>query len=117
MKKYNDIADYMADLPKMQRAVAQIMRELLADAAPEAQETFSYNMPALKQNGKVLVYFAATQKHLGFYPTPAQIEAFAEQLKDFHTSKGTIQIPYDRPLPVKLIRQIVAFRIAEVKGK
>lgn len=117
MKKYVNVAEYMEDLPQMQQEVIQIMRELVADAASEAQETFSYNMPAIKQNGKVLVYFAATQKHLGFYPTADPIVHFADQLKEFHTSKGTIQIPYDKPLPVKLIREIVAFRVKQVTEK
>ncbi|WP_367369676.1 iron chaperone [Pediococcus parvulus] len=117
MEKYANVAEYMAGLPEMQQNVAQIMRDLLADAAPDAKEVLSYNMPAIKQNGKVLVYFAATQKHLGFYPTPAPIVAFEAQLKDFQTSKGTIQIPYDQPLPVKLIREIVAFRVEEVSGE
>ncbi len=107
----------MADLPQMQKNVVKIMQELLADAAPEAEETISYNMPAIKQNGKVLVYFDAGKNQLGFYPTADPIVAFADQLKEFHTSKGAIQIPYDRPLPVKLIREIVAFRVEQVTGK
>jgi len=57
------IDDYIATLPPMQQEVAQIMRELLHDAAPQAIETIAYNMPAIKQNGKVLVYFAPTKQH------------------------------------------------------
>ncbi|WP_252902699.1 iron chaperone [Paucilactobacillus hokkaidonensis] len=104
----------MADLAPMQREVAQIMRELLQDAAPEANEKISYNMPAIEQNGHVLVYFAPTESHLGFYPTADPIVAFKDQLKNYQTSKGTIKIPYDKPLPVKLIRVIVAYRIQQV---
>lgn len=117
MKKYTSVTAYLADLPTMQREVAEVMRDLLADAAPDATEVLSYNMPAIKQNGQVLVYFSAAQKHLGFYPTPDPIEAFASQLKGFQTSKGTIQIPYNQPLPVKLIREIVAFRVKQVEQK
>lgn len=110
------IDNYIATLPPRQQEVAQIMRELLHDAAPQATETITYNMPAIKQNGKVLVYFAPTKQHLGFYPTPEPIVAFAEQLRGYQTSKGTIQLPYDQPLPVKLIKQIVAYRIKQVNG-
>ncbi|KIS03149.1 iron chaperone [Paucilactobacillus wasatchensis] len=116
MKKYNQIEDYLADLAPMQLEVVQIMRELLLDAAPGASEVISYNMPAIKQNGQVLVYFAATKSHLGFYPTAAPIVAFADRLQNYETSKGTIKIPYDRPLPVKLIRDIVAYRIGQAGG-
>ncbi|MFD0898015.1 iron chaperone [Loigolactobacillus binensis] len=107
---------YIATLAPMQQEVAQIMRELLHTAAPQATETIAYNMPAFKQNGQVLVYFAPAKKHLGFYPTPAPITAFAAQLTDYPTSKGAIQLPYDQPLPVKLIKQIVAYRIQQVTG-
>lgn len=116
MKKYNQIEDYLADLAPMQLEVVQIMRELLLDAAPGASEVISYNMPAIKQNGQVLVYFAATKSHLGFYLTAAPIVAFADRLQNYETSKGTIKIPYDRPLPVKLIRDIVAYRIGQAGG-
>ncbi|MFD1318801.1 iron chaperone [Loigolactobacillus zhaoyuanensis] len=108
------IDDYIATLAPMQLEVAQIMRELLHDAAPQATETIAYNMPAIKQNGRVLVYFAPAKQHLGFYPTPDPIVAFADQLQAYPTSKGTIQFPYGQPLPVKLIKQIVAFRIEQV---
>ena len=114
MKKYASIAEYMTNLPEMQKTVAQIMRDLLADAAPKAREKISYNMPAIEQNGKVVVYFEAGKDHLGFYPTADPIVAFADQLKEYKTSKGTIQLAYDQPLPAKLIREIVAFRVDQV---
>lgn len=114
MDKFETVESYLDSLPEMQRQVAQIMRELLADVAPEAQETISYNMPAIRQNGKVLVYFATTAHHLGLYPTSDPIVAFEKELANFETSKGTIKIPYDRPLPVKLIRAIIEYRIKQV---
>ncbi|WPC16681.1 DUF1801 domain-containing protein [Pediococcus inopinatus] len=114
MKKYASIAEYMTNLPEMQKTVAQIMRDLLADAAPKAREKISYNMPAIEQNGKVVVYFDAGKDHLGFYPTADPIVAFADQLKEYKTSKGTIQLAYDQPLPAKLICEIVAFRVDQV---
>ncbi|WP_252903824.1 iron chaperone [Secundilactobacillus oryzae] len=114
MEKFANVADYLASLDSMRREVAQIMRELLADAAPDATEVISYNMPAVKQSGKVLVYFAPTQKHLGFYPTSEPIVHFEQELLPYKHSKGAIQFPYDQPLPVALIRKIVQFRIEEV---
>jgi len=112
----NTIDDYIATLAPMQQEVAQIMRELIQTAAPQATETIAYSMPAFQQNGKVLVYFAPAKAHLGFYPTPAPIVAFAEQLRGYKTSKGAIQLPYDQSLPVQLIKAIVAYRIKEINA-
>jgi uncharacterized protein YdhG (YjbR/CyaY superfamily) len=67
-------------------------------------------MPAFKQNG-VLVYFAAFKNHIGFFPTAQGIEAFKDKLAAYKTSKGTIQFPFDRPLPLELIEEIVRFRV------
>ena len=69
-------------------------------------------MPAYKQN-RVLVYFAAYNKHIGFYPMPRAIEAFRDELTDLETAKGTVRFPLDRPLPSGLIRRMVKFRIEE----
>lgn len=84
----------------------------MKEAAPDAKETISYGMPAYKQN-RVLVYFAAYNKHIGFYPMPRAIEAFRNELSDFGTAKGTVRFPLDRPLPSGLIRRMVRFRIEE----
>ena len=64
---------------------------------------------------KVLVYFAAGKNHLGFYPTPGPIEQFAEELKEYHTSKGAVQFPYAKPLPEELIRKMIRYRAEEEK--
>lgn len=114
MKKYKTVSEYMGDLEPMQYEVAQIMRELLREAAPESSETISYNMPAIRQHQQILAYFAPTSKHLGLYPTAQPILVFKDRLKNFQTTKGTIKIPYDQPLPAKLIRDIVAYRIQQV---
>jgi uncharacterized protein YdhG (YjbR/CyaY superfamily) len=69
-------------------------------------------MPAFSQNG-VLLYFAAYSGHIGFYPTSSGIRAFKSKLSKFKTSKGTVQFPLDKPLPVRLIRQMVKFKVKE----
>ncbi|QXV66432.1 DUF1801 domain-containing protein [Mucilaginibacter sp. 21P] len=88
------------------------MRETIKQAAPQAQETISYGMPAYKQHS-VLVYFAAQSKHIGFYPGAKAIEVFAADLDSFDTSKGTIRFPFDKPLPLDLVARITQFRIKE----
>ena len=88
------------------------MRAAIKQAAPKAEEVISYNMPALKLNG-VLVYYAAYKNHIGFYPTPNVIRLLADQLATYQTSKGAIQFPIEKPLPIRLIKKIVKFRVFE----
>ena len=75
-------------------------------AAPDAEEVISYQMPAYKYYG-MLVYFAAYENHIGFYPTASGIETFKKELSIFKGAKGSVQFPLDKPLPFRLITQIV----------
>jgi uncharacterized protein YdhG (YjbR/CyaY superfamily) len=85
-------------------------------AATTAEEVISYNMPAFKQNG-ILVWFAGYKNHIGFYPSSTPIKLFKEQLTKYKTSKGAIQFPIDKPLPLALITKIVKFRIKQNSEK
>ena len=69
-------------------------------------------MPTFKLKGN-LVHFAAYKKHIGFYPTPSGIERFINRLTDYETSKGAIRFPLDKPIPLDLVSDIVAFRVTE----
>jgi uncharacterized protein YdhG (YjbR/CyaY superfamily) len=80
------------------------MRSIIREVAPQAGETISYEMPTYKLN-KNLVHFAAYEKHIGFYPTPDGIAAFAKELNDYNTSKGAVQFTIDKPLPEDLIKK------------
>lgn len=90
------------------------MRTLILDIVPNASEGFSYAMPAYKLNGKVLVYFAGYKNHVGFYATPTGHEKFARKLSAYKQGRGSVQFPNDKPLPIKLIEEIVLFRAGEV---
>lgn len=74
----------------------------------------AYNMPAVKVKGKTVLYYAGAAHHLGLYPMPKVIELLHDELAAYSTSKGTIRIPYSEPLPVDLIKKIVAIRLSEV---
>lgn len=88
-----------------------------AAVPPEATEGISYGMPAFRYKG-ALVGYAAFKKHCSFFPmSPAVIEAFAEELKAYRTSKGTIQFAMDKPLPAGLVKKLVKARIAENERK
>ncbi len=112
MKKANNIDEYIAAYPPEIQEKLEKIRLIIREAAPKTTETISYGMPAFRQN-KVLVYFAACKNHLGFYPTSSGIAVFSDELKDYATSKGAIQFPYDKALPVRLITQIVQYRASE----
>ena len=89
VKKYETIDEYITTFPKNIQVILQEFRQAIKDAAPEAQETISYQMPAFNQNG-ILVWFAAFKNHIGFFPKVSAIEAFKEKLSPYQTSKGTI---------------------------
>jgi uncharacterized protein YdhG (YjbR/CyaY superfamily) len=110
----NAVDEYIAKFPKDVQAVLQKIRQTIHEAAPEASETISYQMPAFKLNGKNLVYFAAWKKHIGFYATPSGNEAFKKELARYKGAKGSVQFPLDEPMPFDLIKKIVKFRIQEI---
>jgi len=88
------------------------LREVIKEAAPEAEEKISYRMPAYHLNGP-LVYFAAFKDHISLFPTGSPMEGFDEDLSGYRTAKGTLQFPLDKPMPYDLIKKIVKFRVAE----
>jgi len=98
--------------PETQSKLTEI-RELIASIAPDATETISYAIPTFDLNGKHLVHFAGFAKHVGFYPVPSGMAAFAEELKPYKQGKGSVQFPLGQPLPTDLIRRIVEFRVEE----
>lgn len=109
--KFDDVEEYVSIFPEEIRELLQSIRTAIKEAAPEAEEVISYNMPAYKYYG-ILVYFAAYKNHIGFYPGSSLItEVFKKDLVKYKTSKGTIQFPPDQQLPLKLIKKIVKFRV------
>ncbi len=113
MTKFATIDEYITAQDNDKKAVLHQFKRIIKSAAPKAEEVISYGMPAFKQ-GSVLVYFAAMKEHYGFYPTSKPIEVFKDKLKPYKTSKGAIQFPADKPLPEKLITEIVKYRLKEV---
>jgi len=114
--KFKTVDEYISAFPPSTQKILQEVRKTIHEAAPQAEDVISYNMPAVKLNG-ILVYYAAYEKHIGFYPTGSGIEAFKNKLADYKFSKGAIQFPIDQPMPVDLITKIVKFRMKEVHEK
>ena len=106
------IDEYIRSFPPEIQQLLEQIRDTVKHAAPEAEETINYAMPTFKLNGN-LVHFAAYKNHIGFYPTPSGIEAYKEKLSVYKSSKGAVQFPLDKPLPLDLIKEIVMFRVKE----
>ena len=118
MNQPTDFEGYFALFPPEIREKLEQLRQTIRKAAPQAKEVISYDMPAFKQH-RILVYFAVHKNHIGFYPTSSGILAFSRIFDEagYKWSKGAVQFPIDKPLPVQLITKIVAFRVEEDLGK
>jgi uncharacterized protein YdhG (YjbR/CyaY superfamily) len=110
--KFKTVDEYISSFPEDVRRLLEAIRRTIRRAAPEAEEIISYNMPAYKLDG-FLVSFAAWKNHIGLYPIPTGDEVFKKEIAIYKDAKSTVQIPYDKPLPLKLIARLVKFRVKE----
>ena len=108
------IDEYLARVNADYRGALRKIREAIRAAAPKAEESISYGIPAFRLNGRSLVFFGAWANHCAFYPgSSATLKKFRNELSDFQTSKGTLRFSPDKPLPVALVKRLVKARIAE----
>lgn len=110
------IDEYIAGFPGEGQEILQRIRMTIHEAAPDAQEKISYQMPTFYLKGN-LVHFAAFKEHIGFYPVPSGIEKFKKELSVYKQGKGSVQFPLDQPIPYDLISRIVKFRVEENLAK
>jgi len=106
------VNEYINFAPKEAQKKLLEMRACILEAAPGAEESLKWGKPAFSY-GRILVMFAAFKHHIGFYPTPSAVKAFAKDLSEFKTASASIQFPLDKPLPLTLIRRITAYRVRE----
>jgi uncharacterized protein YdhG (YjbR/CyaY superfamily) len=112
-----NVDKYFAAAPEAARSSLNKMRATIRSAVPrEAIETISYGIPAFKHK-VVLVWYAAFSNHCSLFPAAAVIEAFKNELKGFSTSKGTIKFPFEKPLPIALIKKLVKARVKQIESK
>jgi len=116
MKKITTVEEYIASQPTKIKATLKQVGQAIRKAAPDAEETISYQMPAYKLNG-MLLWFSAHTNHYGVYPMAKTIQVFKDKLKSYELSKGTIRFLYDQPVPVKLISEIVKYRVKDNQDK
>ena len=112
MKKPKNVDEYIAGYPEDVQKYLDQVRGAIKKSAPRAEEVISYGIAAYKLNG-MLVWFAAHTKHLGFYPRVSGIAAFQKELSIYKGAKGSVQFPYEKPMPLGLISKIVKFRVKE----
>lgn len=111
--KYESVEEYLSSLPSEVKVLMEGLRNTIKKAAPEAEELISYNMPAFKYHG-ILVYYAAHKNHIGFYPGSSVVtDIFKDDLKNYETSKGTVQFPFEKAIPLRLVNKIVKYRIKQ----
>jgi uncharacterized protein YdhG (YjbR/CyaY superfamily) len=107
-----NISEYINAAPKEAQEKLREIRACIREAAPGAEESLKWGKPAFSYK-RILVMFAAFRNHIGFYPTPSAVSAFADDLSEYVTGDNSIRFPLDRPLPLLLIRKITAFRVRE----
>ena len=109
---FHSIDEYIGTFPEDIQKLLEEVRATIKAAAPNAEEKISYQMPTFFLNGN-LIHFAAFKNHIGLYPTPSGTKAFKRELSIYQGAKGSVRLPIDKPLPLKLISRIVKFRVAE----
>ena len=107
-KVAKNIDEYIADFPDDVQAPMEKIRATIRKAAPRAEEAIKYQIPTFVLNGN-LIHFAGYKNHIGLYPGSRAIEEFEDELSGYKLSKGTVQFPLDKPMPVGLISKITKF--------
>ena len=115
-QKFETINDYIQTFPKETQKILNEVRRAIRTSAPKAEEAISYQIPTFKLNGN-LVHFAAFKNHIGFYPGSKAIKDFQKDLVKYKSSKGAVQFPIDKPMPLSLIQKIVKHRAKENSTK
>jgi uncharacterized protein YdhG (YjbR/CyaY superfamily) len=110
------IDEYIAGFPQDVQQILRKVRATIKRAAPDAEEAIKYQLPTFVL-GENLVHFGAFKTHLGFYPTPSGIDAFKDELSAYAGAKGSVQFPFEKPMPLTLISKIVKFRVREVRDR
>jgi len=112
-KGFTSVNEYIGSLHPDVQKVMKELRAAIKAVAPDAREKISYQIACFELNGKNLVHFAGWKNHVSMYPTPEGSEAFNKAIAKYAGGKGTTKFALDKPLPLKLIRQIVKFRVAD----
>lgn len=115
--KPKTIDEYLDNVSKDQRAVLEKLRKTIRAAVPKAEECINYGIAAFRLNGECFAGFSASAKHCSYYPmSGSTVATLKDELKNYATTKGSIQFPSDKPLPAALVRKLIKARMAEIGG-
>jgi uncharacterized protein YdhG (YjbR/CyaY superfamily) len=114
--KASTVAEYIKAAPKEAQKHLKELRAILKDVAPKATEAIKWGSPVL-EGKRILFAYNAHASHLNFMPTRSSLTPFIKDLEGYKTGKDTIQFPYDKPLPVALIKKIATYRVIDVEEK
>jgi uncharacterized protein YdhG (YjbR/CyaY superfamily) len=107
---FQSVGDYIAAQPRPMQAILRRVRQTIQKAVPQAEESISYGIPSYRLEGQVMMYFAGWKEHYALYPTNTALRAaFGDALAGYAMSKGTLRLPLDEPVPVRLIARIARF--------
>lgn len=112
-----NVDTYISVFPEEVQKILEQVRLTVRMAAPGAEETISYGMPAFRYKGRIIIYFAGYKSHIGIYATPSGHAAFAKELSKYKQGRGSVQFPLDKPMPLNLIAQMVKFRVQQQAEK
>ncbi len=113
---FSNIDEYIALQSEKTQPLLREIRTVIRASAPEATEKIAYQLPTFWQ-GENLIHFGAFKNHIGLFPGGAATTEFAERLKDYKVSKGTIHLPLEKPIDHQLITDIVHWRLKEAAAK
>ena len=116
-EKFETIDEYIESFPENVQSVLEKLRATVQEAAPEAVESISYDMPTFKLNGERLAYFSAWKNHIGLYSIPEGNEAFRKELSPYAGEKGSLRFPLNKPIPYDLVKKIVMLRMKQIRQK
>jgi uncharacterized protein YdhG (YjbR/CyaY superfamily) len=117
MANYATVDEYLATLPSGRRAAMEQLRATIRGAVPEATEGISYNMPAFRLNGRFFVSYDAFKRHYSLFPwTDPMVAELGDEIRPYAVGKGTLRFPADQPIPLDLVRRIIAIRLRDFSG-
>lgn len=111
---FQSVDKYIATFPKNVQIILEEVKQAIKEVIPGAEELISYQIPAFKLNGSYIIYFAGWKNHISLYPVTDEIkEKFKKDISSYKTSKGTLQFPLDKPMPLALIKKIVKHKLKD----
>lgn len=113
-KKPTTVSEYINAAPPQAKKKLREMRSILKKVVPKAKEVLKWNVPMFEDE-RILFAYASFKTHLNFMPTPAALKVFKKELSEYKTGKGSVQFPYDKPLPKNIIKKLAAYRAKDVK--